>query len=206
MNPGFYNIISVAISADRIPSTLVALEQRWKKLTPQRPFEYSFVDQDFAKLYSSEDRFQRVFLYFGIMAIFISCLGLFGLASFVAEQRTKELGVRKVLGAGILHLWALLSGDFIKLIALSIGISMPLTYYFMSRWLQNYSLHTSLSLWIFVAIIWLRDFCSNAENSSVNVTGSTDPSRPSLLGIPVGRAISSERDLCRFYRRGRGYY
>jgi ABC-type antimicrobial peptide transport system permease subunit len=87
---------------------------------------------------------------FSGLAILISCLGLFGLASFVAEQRTKEIGVRKVLGAGVTGIWALLSADFIKLVALSMLIAMPLSYYCMDQWLQNYALHTSLSGWIFV--------------------------------------------------------
>jgi len=87
---------------------------------------------------------------FSGLAILISCMGLFGLASFVAEQRTKEIGVRKVLGAGVAGLWALLSADFVKLVALSMLISMPLSYYCMHQWLQNYVLHTGLSAWIFV--------------------------------------------------------
>jgi len=80
----------------------------------------------------------------------ISCLGLFGLASFVAEQRTKEIGIRKVLGARVTGLWALLSADFVKLVALSMLISIPVSYYAMDKWLQNYALHTSISAWIFV--------------------------------------------------------
>jgi putative ABC transport system permease protein len=84
------------------------------------------------------------------LAILISCLGLFGLASFVAEQRTKEIGVRKVLGATVTGLWALLTADFIKLVALSMVIAMPVAYYFMDQWLENYALRTSLSAWIFV--------------------------------------------------------
>ena len=87
---------------------------------------------------------------FSGLAILISCLGLFGLASFVAEQRTKEIGVRKVLGARVMGLWALLSADFIKLVALSMLIAMPVSYYCMDQWLQIYVLHTSLSAWIFV--------------------------------------------------------
>jgi putative ABC transport system permease protein len=88
---------------------------------------------------------------FSGLAILISCLGLFGLASFVAEQRTKEIGVRKVLGARVTGLWALLSTDFLKLVILSCLVAMPLSYFFMSKWLENYALHTPLSLWIFIS-------------------------------------------------------
>ena len=106
---------------------------------------------DYAKKFATETETVNLATVFSGLAILISCLGLFGLASFVAEQRTKEIGVRKVLGARVVNLWALLSGDFLKLVILSCLVSMPLSYFFMSRWLQNYPLHTSLSLWIFVA-------------------------------------------------------
>ena len=130
-------------------TALAAIEPVLKKFNPSSPFIYSFNDEVFQRKFNIETRIGNLATVFSSLAIFISCLGLFGLASFVAEQRTKEIGVRKVLGAGVLHLWALLSSDFLKLVALSMLIAMPLSYYCMSQWLQNYVLHTSLSAWIF---------------------------------------------------------
>ncbi|HXB94978.1 MAG TPA: FtsX-like permease family protein, partial [Puia sp.] len=149
MNPGFYNIISVSIAGDHIPGTVTALEQHWKQLVPNRPFEYSFVDQDFAKLYSSQDRFQRVFLYFGLLAIFISCLGLLGLAAYSTIQRTKEIGIRKVLGAGVTTIVGLLSKEFLKLVCVSLLIAGPVAWFAMHSWLEGFAYRTTISWWVF---------------------------------------------------------
>ena len=134
-----------------IRTALSAIEAVFKQYNPSSPLIYQFNDDDYAKKFATETETGNLATVFSGLAILISCLGLFGLASFVAEQRTKEIGVRKVLGARVVNLWALLSGDFLKLVILSCLVSMPLSYFFMSRWLQNYPLHTSLSLWIFVA-------------------------------------------------------
>jgi ABC-type antimicrobial peptide transport system permease subunit len=134
-----------------IRTALSAIEAVFKQYNPSSPFIYQFNDDDYAKKFAAETETGNLATAFSGLAILISCLGLFGLASFVAEQRTKEIGVRKVLGARVVNLWALLSGDFLKLVILSCLVSMPLSYFFMSRWLQNYTLHTPLSLWIFVA-------------------------------------------------------
>jgi putative ABC transport system permease protein len=149
MNPGFYSIISVGITGERIPATLAALEQRWKELAPQRPFQYSFVDQDFAKLYSSEDRFQRVFLYFGLLAIFISCLGLLGLAAYSTIQRTKEIGIRKVLGANVTTIVGLLSREFLRLVFIALLISSPIAWVAMHSWLEGFAYRTLIVWWVF---------------------------------------------------------
>jgi putative ABC transport system permease protein len=149
MNPGFYSIISVGIDGGQIPSTLAALEQRWKELAPQRPFQYSFVDQDFAKLYSSEDRFQRVFLYFGLLAIFISCLGLLGLAAYSTIQRTKEIGIRKVIGASVPGIVALLSKEFLVLVFLALLIASPIAWFAMHSWLESFAYRTTIAWWVF---------------------------------------------------------
>ena len=133
-----------------VRTALAAMEPIFKQFNPTSPFIYSFIDEEYQKKFNTEARIGNLATVFSGMAILISCLGLFGLASFVAEQRTKEIGVRKVLGAGVMGLWTLLSGDFIKLVALSMLIAMPLSYYCMHQWLQNYALHTSLSVWIFV--------------------------------------------------------
>ena len=103
------------------------------------------------KKFGNEQRIGKLASFFAILAIFISCLGLFGMASFVAEQRTKEIGVRKVLGASVFNLWRLLSKDFVLLVLLSCAIAIPIAYYFLHEWLQKYEYRTEISWWIFAA-------------------------------------------------------
>ncbi len=117
---------------------------------PQQPFEYHFVDQEYAKEFGNEERIGKLATVFAGLAIFISCLGLFGMASFMAEQRVKEIGVRKVLGASVFALWQLLSKDFAILVFISIIIASPVAYYFMHNWLHNYQYHTDVAWWIFI--------------------------------------------------------
>ncbi len=126
------------------------IESAFKKYIPSAPFDYQFADTEFAAKFATESRIGTLATFFASLAIFISCLGLFGLASFVAEQRTKEIGVRKVLGASVLNLWNLLSKEFILLVALSFLIAVPLSYYFMHGWLQDYEYRTQISWWVFV--------------------------------------------------------
>ncbi len=127
------------------------IEAIFKKHNPTAPFESSFVDDDFANKFGNEKRVGTLAAYFGILAILISCLGLFGLASFVAEQRTKEIGIRKVLGATVANLWTMLSKDFIVLVILSCMISIPLAWYQMNNWLEEYDYRTDISWWIFAS-------------------------------------------------------
>ena len=146
-----YNMI-VRIKPGNDPhATLSKMQPVFSKYNPSSPFIYNFVDAAYAKKFESEQRIGNLAAVFTGLAIFISCLGLFGLAAFVAEQRTKEIGVRKVLGAGIASLWGLLSKDFLKLTAISIIISVPLAYYGMSKWLASYFYRAPLSWWIFAA-------------------------------------------------------
>lgn len=152
LGDGQTNFISLRLKPGAsVRTALATIEPIFRKFNPQSPFDYGFNDEDYARKFAAETRIGSLATVFSGLAILISCLGLFGLASFIAEQRTKELGVRKVLGAGVLNLWALLSGDFIKLVALSMLIAMPVAYYTMNKWLQNYTLHTTLSGWIFFA-------------------------------------------------------
>jgi putative ABC transport system permease protein len=132
-----------------IRDALSKVEPVFKKYNPGSPFEYKFNDEEYAQKFSDEERIGSLASTFATLAIFISCLGLFGLASFVAEQRTKEIGVRKVLGASIANLWCLLSTEFVVLVLISILIAVPLTYYFMQRWLLGYQYRTTISWWIF---------------------------------------------------------
>ena len=125
----------------------------FKKLIPSAPFEYKFVDDEYAAKFAAEQSIGSIAAVFATLAIFISCLGLFGLASFVAEQRIKEIGVRKVLGATVFNLWRLMSKDFVGLVMIASLISMPVAYYFMHNWLQHYTYRTDLSWWVFAGTI-----------------------------------------------------
>jgi ABC-type antimicrobial peptide transport system permease subunit len=145
----YFNIkINPKISAG---TALALIEPVFKKFDPENPFEYKFADDDFNAKFINEERVAKLAGFFAILAIFISCLGLLGLASFVAEQRTKEIGIRKVLGATVLNVWHLLSKDFVSLVIISLLVSVPISYYFMHNWLQNYEYRTEMSWWIFVA-------------------------------------------------------
>jgi len=130
--------------------SLDKIEQTFKKYNPTYPFEFKFADEEYGQKFGMEDRVGKLVSVFSVLAIFISCLGLFGLASFVAEQRTKEIGVRKVLGASIYNLWRMLSKDFVMLVIISILIATPVAYYFMDSWLMKYQYHTNISWWVFV--------------------------------------------------------
>jgi ABC-type antimicrobial peptide transport system permease subunit len=144
------NVISIRLAQKM--STAEALgkvEAIFKKYNPAVPFEYNFVDARYASKFSDETRIGKLAVFFASLAVFISCLGSFGLASFVTEQRTKEIGVRKVMGASVFNLWKMLSKDFILLVILSVCFSIPIAYYFMNNWLQNYEYRTSMSWWIF---------------------------------------------------------
>jgi len=121
------------------------------KYNPESPFAYEFVDDEYARKFSDEERIGKLASFFAVLAIFISCLGIFGLASFVAEQRTKEIGVRKVMGASITNLWGMLSKDFVILVGISLVVAMPLAWYFMNNWLQKYQYRSDMAWWIFVA-------------------------------------------------------
>jgi putative ABC transport system permease protein len=123
-----------------------------KKYAPSSPFDYKIADEEYAKKFNEQERVGNLASAFGILAIFISCLGIFGLASFVAEQRTKEIGLRKVLGASVFNLWYLVSREFVLLVAISLLIATPLSFYFMHNWLQNYTYRTDISWWIFAVV------------------------------------------------------
>ena len=130
---------------------LAKIETVFKKYNPAQPFDYHFADEEYAKKFGDEERIGRLASFFAILAIFISCLGLFGMASFMAEQRVKEIGIRKVLGASVFNLWRLLSKEFVILITISLLIAIPIAFYFMHNWLQNYQYRTEISWWIFAA-------------------------------------------------------
>jgi len=146
-----YHNLSVKVSGSDLPGTLDMLEKTWAKFVPDYPFSYTFLDDDFAQLYLAEQRQSRLFTLFSGIAILIACLGLFGLAAFVTAQRTKEIGIRKVLGASVGQIVALLSGDFLRLVLIAFVIATPVAAYAMHRWLQDFAYRIDLPWWIFAA-------------------------------------------------------
>jgi putative ABC transport system permease protein len=129
---------------------LAKIEATFKQYDPASPFDYKFTDTEYAKKFEQEERVGKLAGFFTILAIFISCMGLFGMASFMAEQRTKEIGVRKVLGASVFGLWRLLSTDFVILVGISLLIATPIAYYFMQGWLKSYTYRAEMSWWVFI--------------------------------------------------------
>ncbi len=130
-------------------ATLSNVEKIWKELIPSEPFQYSFMNDDFQKNYQSDARTSRIVNTFTIISILISCLGLFGLAAFAAQQRTKEIGVRKVLGASVTSIVTLLSKDFLKLVLIAIVIASPIAWYAMNAWLADFAYKIDISWWVF---------------------------------------------------------
>ncbi|MEM6515661.1 MAG: ABC transporter permease [Bacteroidota bacterium] len=147
-NHSFYNLR--INPANSVSDNLVTIEAVFKRNFPGTPFDYQFIDEEYGKKFRTEERVASLARVFTILAIFISCLGLFGLASYVAEQRTKEIGVRKVLGASMSQLWLLLSKDFISLVIVALIVASPIAYYVMSQWLQKFNYRTSVGWDVFV--------------------------------------------------------
>jgi len=139
----------------QIPTTtsITGMEEVFRKIIPSAPFAYKFADTEYAAKFALEERISEAATLFAVFAIIISCLGVFGLASFVAEQRTKEIGIRKVVGASAFQLWKLLSVDFLLLVLIACLVSSPVAYYALDNWLQRYAYRTSIPWWIFVAAI-----------------------------------------------------
>ncbi|THU34847.1 FtsX-like permease family protein [Niastella caeni] len=139
----------VLLQAGDPATKLTLLSNTWKKLVPDAPFEYSFMDEKFDNFYKSEERWSAIVGWAGGISIFLACLGLFGLAALAAVNRTKEFGIRKVMGATVTQMAALLSKDFIKLIAVALVIAAPLAWYFMNDWLQAYAWRINITWWVF---------------------------------------------------------
>jgi ABC-type antimicrobial peptide transport system permease subunit len=150
-----YNLILKLNPQKSAKQSLTGIEQLLKKYTPSVPFDYKFVDEEFGSKFKAEERIGKLSSYFAILAIFISCLGLFGMASFVAEQRTKEIGIRKVLGASIVNLWRLLSTEFFVLVLLSCIIAVPVAWYYLHNWLTNYDYRIEIKWQVFVLASFL---------------------------------------------------
>jgi putative ABC transport system permease protein len=150
IEPGGCNLVSVNVDGKNLSANIAAIENKWKTLVPNRPFSYFFLDEYFDRQYSSEMRFGNLFLYFAILAIFISCLGLLGLASFSTLQRTREVGIRKVMGASVTGIVNLLSKEFLVLPVISFFIASPIAWLGMYRWLQDFSYRIPINWLVFV--------------------------------------------------------
>jgi putative ABC transport system permease protein len=143
------SIVSVKIKADDVKNTLAQIEATWKKFSPNQAIRYTFMDERFANMYADIQRMGRIFTSCAILAICIACLGLFALAAFMAEQRSKEIGIRKVLGATVSNITALLSMNFIKLVFIAIIIASPIAWWAMTKWLQDFTYRINISWWMF---------------------------------------------------------
>jgi ABC-type antimicrobial peptide transport system permease subunit len=151
MNSGKGNVVNIRIHpAESTQEALSKIEAIFKRYDPSLPFEYTFVEEEYAQKFKDEERISKIVSFFAVLAIIISYLGIFGLASFVAQQRVKEIGIRKVLGATVFNVWGLLSKDFVVLILIAFLVAIPVTYYFLSNWLENYTYRTEITWWVFV--------------------------------------------------------
>jgi putative ABC transport system permease protein len=146
----YYNSVSIKISGSNVSSSLATLKSTWQQYLPELPYQYTFLDENFAKLYASEQRQGTIFIIFACLAIFIACLGLFGLSAFAITQRVKEIGVRKVLGANTSTIVTLLSKDFLKLVLFASVFAFPVAWYAMNKWLQDFAYRVNIQWWVFI--------------------------------------------------------
>lgn len=149
-NQGLFNNISIKISGQNIASSLETIKNTWQKFLPELPYQYSFFDENFARLYDAEHKQETIFTTFACIAIFIACLGLFGLSAFAISQRVKEIGVRKVLGANTTTIVTLLSKEFLKLVLIAAIVAFPIAWYAMHNWLQDFAYRINIQWWVFI--------------------------------------------------------
>ncbi len=151
----FSNAMLLKLNAGDYSNTVAQIEKTWKSVAPGQPFNYYFMEESFNNTYESEQRLGRIFTIFSILSILIACLGLFGLAAFNAEKRSKEIGIRKVLGASIGQITYALSIDFLKLVGIAIIVSLPLAWYFMNKWLEDFTYRVEIGLGVFIIAVFL---------------------------------------------------
>jgi len=144
------SVISIKTSSAEMEALITKAESTWKSFAPNQPFRYDFLDDRFAVMYTVERRIGKLFLIFSVIAIFIACLGLLALVTFMTEQRIKEIGIRKVLGASAFNIVKMLSADFTKMVLIAIVLAFPLSYWAAHKWLNNFAYHTDIQLWIFI--------------------------------------------------------
>jgi len=158
----------------------IRVKHNWENFVSKQPLEYSFLDEDFENLYEAEQRSGKVFIIFSILAIFIACLGLFGLVSFSVSQRTKEIGIRKVLGSSILKIFLLLSKENIKLVIIASIIACPIAYFFVKNWLQNFYYRVDINPLIFIFTIVIISIIAIITISYHAITAATKNPAESL--------------------------
>jgi putative ABC transport system permease protein len=146
-----FSRITLKVDVKKADQVVALVEDTWKKHFPSALFDYDFLSEQIREQYRSEERFSKVFLYFSILSLLIACLGLYGLISYTIFQKTKEIGIRKVLGATANTIAAMLSGDFLKLVLFACFISVPIAWYVMNGWLRNFAYRISLSWWMFTS-------------------------------------------------------
>jgi putative ABC transport system permease protein len=142
--------IALLFKTRNIPSLISQIEDKWNSMAPGIPFSYTFMDNDFNNMYNAEQQTGKLFTTFAVFAIFIACLGLFGLISYAAEQRTKEIGIRKVLGARVGPIVAMLSKEFVLLVLIATLIGFPVAWWAMNKWLESFAYRINISWWVFV--------------------------------------------------------
>ena len=145
----YWGYVLVRTQKGKTKEAIASMESIFTRFNPNFPFKYQFADEEFANIYSSENTVSSLANYFAILAIFISCLGLFGLAAFTAERRQKEIGIRKVNGATITQVLTLLNKDFVKWVGIAFLIALPISWYAMNQWLAGFAYKTALSWWVF---------------------------------------------------------
>jgi putative ABC transport system permease protein len=142
--------VAVKLLPKQQSETMAYIKGQWVKIFPDRKMDYSFMDQTYSQLYSSEEKLVQLFTIFSLLAIFVACLGLFGLSVFTTEVRTKEIGIRKVLGATVTGISLMLSKQFIRWVLIANLFAWPIAYYFMNKWLQDFAYRIEISWWVFV--------------------------------------------------------
>jgi putative ABC transport system permease protein len=152
---GNMDYLSVSLNTASLQSAMATIEKKYQATIPNRPYSYYFLNEFFNRQYKTEENFGRLFLDFSLLAIFISCLGLLGLASYSTTQRTKEIGIRKVLGASVPNILNLLSIDFLKLVLISFLVAVPVAAYFMHKWLNDFAYRINLSWWVFALAMFI---------------------------------------------------
>ncbi|HXB35740.1 MAG TPA: FtsX-like permease family protein, partial [Puia sp.] len=144
------NYLSAKVSTRDLPATIAAIRKAWEGIAPDKEFDYFFMNEQFDRQYRTEVKFGRLFVNFAVLAIFISCLGLLGLASYSTVQRTKEVGVRRVLGASVAGIVRLLSVEFLALVGIAFLVATPVAWYLMRKWMENFAYKVGLGWWIFI--------------------------------------------------------
>lgn len=150
IEPDRGDYLSISVASNDLTSTIAFVEKEWEKIMPNKPFNYFFLDEFFNRQYKGEKQFGKLFLNFTLLAIFLSCLGLLGLASYSTLQRTKEIGIRKIMGATVPNILHVLSRDFLVLVIISFFVAAPISWYFMKKWLIDFAYRTQISWWVFV--------------------------------------------------------